>query len=195
MDRLLERGESKILLELLEVNPQCLRNLPLMRQAYKKACKKHHPDKGGDPEKMVQLNSLWQKYQQGMLEMRSTPEVGPGQMNFWDYTLGDMYPTSVLKEMMLKGPHCLVKREMHCSCLASRLINQHFQRKKQQHKLCLVWGECFCLFCFTLWFGMAQTWQTFEVWAAVIVDMPFSLLQLHSKYGFSVPFYLISNCS
>nr|BCB97619.2 large T antigen [Bat polyomavirus] len=75
MERLLEREERTTLLELLGVNPQTFRNVPLMKQAFKRACRKHHPDKGGGPEKMVLLNSLWQKYQEAVLDMRSTPEV------------------------------------------------------------------------------------------------------------------------
>nr|BCB97620.1 small T antigen [Bat polyomavirus] len=182
MERLLEREERTTLLELLGVNPQTFRNVPLMKQAFKRACRKHHPDKGGGPEKMVLLNSLWQKYQEAVLDMRSTPEVRATQMNFWDATLQDMYPAAMLREMMLKGPHCLVKRRNNCTCLASTLINQHLKYKKLKSKQCLVWGECFCIFCFTLWYGMASTWQTFEVWAQVIVELPYSLLQLTSKY-------------
>ncbi|AJA41156.1 large T antigen [Tadarida brasiliensis polyomavirus 2] len=72
MDRILERNERNDLIELLGVDSNCFSNFPIMRQAYKKASKKLHPDKGGDSEKMMLLNSLWQKYQEGLIDLRNT---------------------------------------------------------------------------------------------------------------------------
>uniref|UniRef100_A0AAU6S564 Large T antigen n=1 Tax=Plecotus auritus polyomavirus TaxID=3140010 RepID=A0AAU6S564_9POLY len=75
MEKILEKNEKKELIDLLEVSPHAFTNLPLMKKAYKKACKKLHPDKGGDNSRMMLLNSLWQKYQEGVLELRSSPQV------------------------------------------------------------------------------------------------------------------------
>ncbi|BAX01863.2 large T antigen [Miniopterus schreibersii polyomavirus 1] len=72
MDRLLEKKEREQLVELLEVHPQAFYNVPIMKTAFKKACKKWHPDKGGDTTKMTLLNSLWQRYQQGVIGLRSS---------------------------------------------------------------------------------------------------------------------------
>ncbi|AFP94191.1 large T-antigen [Alphapolyomavirus sturnirae] len=72
MDKVLRKKEKKMLLSLLELNSNCFSNFPLMKQAYKRASKKLHPDKGGNNEKMMMLNSLWQKYQEGIIELRNT---------------------------------------------------------------------------------------------------------------------------
>ncbi|BAX01881.1 large T antigen [Miniopterus schreibersii polyomavirus 2] len=72
MDRLLERDERKQLVQLLEVTPQAYYNVSLMRTAFKRVCRKLHPDKGGDPRQMTLLNSLWQRYQEGVIRLRTT---------------------------------------------------------------------------------------------------------------------------
>uniref|UniRef100_A0AAU6S4Y8 DNA 3'-5' helicase n=1 Tax=Myotis daubentonii polyomavirus TaxID=3139990 RepID=A0AAU6S4Y8_9POLY len=142
---------------------------------------------------MMLLNSLWHKYQEGVIHLRSFPEVRPGTMDLWDFSLEDCYSLPVLKDLMLKGPHCLCNRVSVCSCITSSLINQHHKLKERCNKKCLVWGECFCIFCFTLWYGMAYNWETFEVWAATISQMPKSLLLLNfSKYiSFSLSLHLV----
>lgn len=190
MDLFLENQEKWQLLELLEVPHHSFNNLPIMRTAYKRACKKYHPDKGGDSSKMMCLNGLWQKYQDGVLQMRSFPEVCAPPMNIWDACLQDYFSASLLKELMLKGPQCLTKGTSTCACIASTLINQHYQYKELLNKRCLVWGECFCIFCFALWYGLAYSWETFEVWAAVISQMPKSLLHLKISKYFSFFFAL-----
>ncbi|AGA82578.1 large T antigen [Otomops polyomavirus KY156] len=72
MDRLFEKSEKDKLLQMLGVGSNCFCNFPLMKQAYKKASKKFHPDKGGNNEQMMLLNSLWQKYQEGIIDMRNS---------------------------------------------------------------------------------------------------------------------------
>ncbi|AGA82573.1 large T antigen [Chaerephon polyomavirus 1] len=72
MDRILEKSEKETLLQLLELNSQCFCNFPIMRTAYKRASKKLHPDKGGSTQQMMLLNSLWQKYQEGIIDLRNT---------------------------------------------------------------------------------------------------------------------------
>ncbi|AFP94211.1 large T-antigen [bat polyomavirus 3b] len=72
MERMLEKEEKNQLLGLLELEPNCFFNFPIMRQAYKRASKKLHPDKGGDSEKMQLLNALWHKYREGVVELRNT---------------------------------------------------------------------------------------------------------------------------
>ncbi|BAX01865.1 small T antigen [Miniopterus schreibersii polyomavirus 1] len=178
MDRLLEKKEREQLVELLEVHPQAFYNVPIMKTAFKKACKKWHPDKGGDTTKMTLLNSLWQRYQQGVIGLRSS-QVRPGQLDIWDVCLEQTFSIPQLRDLMLKSPQCLVMAKSCCTCIASTLINQHLYIKKREGKKCLVWGECFCIFCFALWFGAAHTWETFELWAKIIAQLPKCLLLLH----------------
>ncbi|BAX01883.1 small T antigen [Miniopterus schreibersii polyomavirus 2] len=178
MDRLLERDERKQLVQLLEVTPQAYYNVSLMRTAFKRVCRKLHPDKGGDPRQMTLLNSLWQRYQEGVIRLRTTQVGVRKQLDIWDVCLEDCYSMSQLRDLMLKSPHCLVKAKSSCNCLASTLINQHFDIKKAQGKKCLVWGECLCIFCFTLWFGCSPTWETFELWAKTVATLPRCMLLL-----------------
>uniref|UniRef100_A0AAU6S4Z2 DnaJ domain protein n=1 Tax=Myotis daubentonii polyomavirus TaxID=3139990 RepID=A0AAU6S4Z2_9POLY len=86
MENYLDRNEKQQLLQLLEVTTQSFNNIPIMKSAFKRACKKHHPDKGGDNSKMMLLNSLWHKYQEGVIHLRSFPEVRPGTMDLWDFS-------------------------------------------------------------------------------------------------------------
>uniref|UniRef100_A0AAU6S4Z6 Large T antigen n=1 Tax=Eptesicus serotinus polyomavirus TaxID=3139987 RepID=A0AAU6S4Z6_9POLY len=72
MDRFLEKEEKAMLLKLLEVNNNCFYNIPIMKTAFRKASKKWHPDKGGNLPTMTLLNSLWQKYQEAVVELRNT---------------------------------------------------------------------------------------------------------------------------
>ncbi|AWD33740.1 large T antigen [Philantomba monticola polyomavirus 1] len=74
MDRLLQKEEKALLIKLLGISPTSFGNIPLMRDAYKRASKKYHPDKGGEGVEMTLLNSLWQRFQEGLLELRN-PEV------------------------------------------------------------------------------------------------------------------------
>ncbi|AJA41157.1 small T antigen [Tadarida brasiliensis polyomavirus 2] len=186
MDRILERNERNDLIELLGVDSNCFSNFPIMRQAYKKASKKLHPDKGGDSEKMMLLNSLWQKYQEGLIDLRNTQVCEASLLDLFDDSLEDTYEAHVLRELLLKTPQCLVKGPSTCRCISSLLINQHEILKAVLQKRCLVWGECYCYFCFLLWFGLPKNWETYEVWCAVICQMPKKLLQLSilSKYYF-----------
>lgn len=183
MDKFLEKNEKQELLMLLDVSPNCFTNLPLMKQAYKRACKKLHPDKGGDNRQMMLLNCLWQKYQEGVLDLRSGPQVCPSWMDIWDFSLQERYTPPVLRDLMLKSPQCLTRGGSNCNCIASLLISQHDKYKALLKKKCLIWGECFCIFCFTLWYGLANNWETFELWATIIAQMPKCLLHLNlSKY-------------
>ena len=59
MDLVLNRKEREALCKLLEIAPNCYGNIPLMKAAFKRSCLKHHPDKGGNPVIMMELNTLW----------------------------------------------------------------------------------------------------------------------------------------
>ncbi|AGA82577.1 small T antigen [Chaerephon polyomavirus 1] len=185
MDRILEKSEKETLLQLLELNSQCFCNFPIMRTAYKRASKKLHPDKGGSTQQMMLLNSLWQKYQEGIIDLRNTQVCAATMDDLNDVTLGEAYGCK-FKDVMLKTPQCLVRGPNNCKCITSILYNQHILLKKLCLKPCLLWGECYCLFCFGLWYGLPLNWSTFEVWIAILEEVPKALLQLEdlSKYHF-----------
>ncbi|AJA41152.1 small T antigen [Tadarida brasiliensis polyomavirus 1] len=184
MDSLLEKHEREKLLQLLNLSPNCFSNFPIMKQAYKKASKRLHPDKGGNNEQMMLLNSLWHRYQEGLIDLRSSQVCVLGLTDLWDITLEEFYGER-LKELLLKTPQCFQKGLSTCNCFCSRLNNQHEILKEVKKKKCLVWGECFCYFCFHLWYGLPHNWETFDLWASVIAQMPKSLLHLEaSKYYF-----------
>ncbi|AGA82588.1 large T antigen [Eidolon polyomavirus 1] len=70
MDTALTRVEKKKLCFLLDLPPQCYGNVPMMKSRYKRACLKLHPDKGGEDLLMKELNMLWQKFQEGIFNLR-----------------------------------------------------------------------------------------------------------------------------
>ncbi|UYP65710.1 large tumor antigen [Eptesicus serotinus polyomavirus 1] len=70
MDQALNREEKDTLCELLGIPRKCYGNYPLMKSSFRQACLKFHPDKGGDEALMQRLNSLWQRFQQAVYQLR-----------------------------------------------------------------------------------------------------------------------------
>ncbi|AWD33804.1 middle T antigen [Tupaia glis polyomavirus 1] len=179
MDRVLEKSEKKELIKLLGIPAHSFGNIAVMKSAYKKVSKKYHPDKGGSGEVMMSLNSLWQKFQEGCLEIRHE-EVGCWWFDDPDGTLY-AYCGSIeaFENNFLRSPACIARGRSRCHCITSLLSTQHFVLKLQYKKPCLVWGECFCYFCFCLWFGLEwRHWQNFEWWKRSLADIPVKLLHL-----------------
>ncbi|AFU25583.1 large T antigen [Alphapolyomavirus quartipanos] len=94
MDQILSRSQRKELISLLDLPPDEYGNYPLMKHQFKKMCLVYHPDKGGDGEKMRKLNSLWQLFNNQLLEMRDnrfdmqqdeSPIYGTPQFKEWWY--------------------------------------------------------------------------------------------------------------
>lgn len=187
MERVLEKSEKDVLLEMLEVNSLTFSNYPMMKQAYKRASKKYHPDKGGSNEQMMLLNSLWQKYQEGIIDIRNSQVCAADLSDLEDLTLGEYYGHRYRDEI-IKSPQCLAKGKNNCKCITSILYNQHLILKRLGLKPCLQWGECYCFACFALWFGLSPSWESFEVWIAILEETPRALLQLDEigKYLFSL---------
>ncbi|BBG62002.1 small T antigen, partial [Pipistrellus pipistrellus polyomavirus 1] len=180
MDKFLEKEEKNLLVRLLEVNANSFYNLPIMKSAFRKASKKWHPDKGGNLETMTLLNSLWQKYQEGVVELRNTQVCAAWVTDVWDISCAIFYGPQKFKELVYKTPQCLIKGSTSCKCLCCVLSTQHALLKTELRKQCLFWGECFCLRCFATWFGLPPEWETLDLWAAVMSQMPRALLQLES---------------
>lgn len=184
MDSALTRTERTQLCHLLEIPAHCFGNFPMMKDRYRQACLRHHPDKGGDPRTMTLLNSLWQKFTTAVYEMRrqfpSMEEVSAP--SFWEEdfpTLGDRIRGG-MRLFFWRGPNCFLKNtsQSMCVCVCCRLHRQHFSLKLLLAKDCLVWGECLCLSCFLLWFGLPPTWECIEAWQKIIEHTDFRLLHL-----------------
>lgn len=161
-----------------------------MKSAFRKASKKWHPDKGGNLSTMTLLNSLWQKYQGAVVELRNTQVCAAWVTDLWDVSCSFFYGPNKFKELVYKTPQCLNIGPTTCKCLCCVLNTQHALLKLQLCKKCLFWGECYCLRCFTIWFGLPTEHSTFELWAQVMAQMPRALLQLEatvkSKYYFHI---------
>ncbi|AHZ11648.1 small T antigen [New Jersey polyomavirus-2013] len=178
MEKVLEKSDKEMLIELLGIPRYAYGNFPIMKTAYKRASKIYHPDKGGSSEKMMLLNSLWQKFQEGLIEVRDSEVCQVSFSDCYDSSLLKCCSPKVFHELFLRSPQCLLKGPTSCSCITSCLYNQHRQIKLCGKKRCLTWGNCFCFSCFILWFGLRETWKTFEIWKHVIAQMPAALLQL-----------------
>ncbi|AFP94212.1 small t-antigen [bat polyomavirus 3b] len=190
MERMLEKEEKNQLLGLLELEPNCFFNFPIMRQAYKRASKKLHPDKGGDSEKMQLLNALWHKYREGVVELRNTQVRACWLGDLLSKSLEECFTYQVIRELLLKSPQCISKGPCTCKCITNQLINQHEGLKRILMRRCVTWGECYCYFCFILWFGVPGTWDTFELWAGIITQLPRKILHLETCKYYFFNFYL-----
>lgn len=181
MDAVLSRKERKSLCKLLELPDHCFGNVPMMKAYYKKVCLKLHPDKGGDPLKMMELNSLWGKFKKNVLHLRREVfEVS--EPFFWEEdfpTLADQIANGY-KVKFHRGPSCLLKAPMLslCNCICCMLHRQHHRYKQIQNKKCMVWGSCFCYSCYCLWFGFPDSWESFDWWCKLIENTEFRVLNL-----------------
>ncbi|AQX36242.1 small T antigen [LI polyomavirus] len=178
MDAVLTTPERRQLCLLLDISPQEYGNIPLMKNAFKKACLKHHPDKGGDPVLMMQLNSLWGKFTTSLTEARAS--TYQASTLFWeiDNPLKNLLGP-VIKRPFLKSPHCINSKFYNCRCIVCSLSDQHSSLKILQKKKCLIWGECYCYYCFVTWFGLPGNSATFEDYKNLILEMDVDLLNLH----------------
>ncbi|AFU25598.2 large T antigen [Piliocolobus rufomitratus polyomavirus 1] len=110
MERVLQKSEKTQLMELLGIPKYAFGNFPIMKTAYKRASKSLHPDKGGSTEKMMLLNSLWQKFQEGFIELRNSESFSEayGSQSF-KRRYQDWYSSVFTNE----GPH--KGADLHCN--------------------------------------------------------------------------------
>ncbi|AMQ35474.1 large T antigen [Gorilla beringei graueri polyomavirus 2] len=97
MDAVLNRKERDTLCNLLEIPQHCFGNIPMMKAAFKKSCLKHHPDKGGNPVIMMELNTLWSKFQRNIHKLRSEFTI------FDEVDEAPIYGTAKFKEWWHSG--------------------------------------------------------------------------------------------
>ncbi|AHZ11647.1 alternative T antigen [New Jersey polyomavirus-2013] len=129
MEKVLEKSDKEMLIELLGIPRYAYGNFPIMKTAYKRASKIYHPDKGGSSEKMMLLNSLWQKFQEGLIEVRDSEVCQVSFSDCYDSSLLKCCSPKVFHELFLRSPQCLLKGPTSCSCITSCLYNQHRQIK------------------------------------------------------------------
>lgn len=185
MDTALTSTEKRELCNLLDIPRKCYGNFPLMKQKYKNACLRLHPDKGGDENQMTTLNVLWGKFHTSMYGMRrdypSFEEVS--SPNFWEEDFPTLHAKirGGYKASFFKSPSCVQKqgKKSLCPCISCSLQRQHQIIKQHKKKPCLVWGECFCVSCYLLWFGFPLTWECLEEWQKIIEHTDCRLLHLH----------------
>ncbi|WAA14055.1 Small T antigen [Pumfec polyomavirus LSF128] len=178
MDGVLSSAERRQLCSLLDLAPNHYGNIPLMKSAYKKACLRLHPDKGGDPTSMMTLNALWHKFTVTITELRSpnfqVSTIFWGMENSLQLALG-----TTIKRKFIQNPCCIKAKEPTCRCITCSLARQHSKWKTLKNKKCLVWGECLCYRCFLIWFGEAESWDSFDKWQKIILHTDLDLLNLH----------------
>ncbi|AFU25612.1 small T antigen [Alphapolyomavirus apaniscus] len=188
MDRFLTREEGMELMDLLKIPLSSYGNFSVMKFAYKKKSLEYHPDKGGDPEKMARLNSLWSKLQEGVYQARQEfaaehgPQVGAW---FWDCNyctvkdyFGKHFNTLIIKHF----PQCCEQPMPECTCLTCKVGLQHAIYKQMHRKMCVVWGECFCYRCYCIWFAEPpRDPNTFGAWSAILGDLDLHLVNLYFK--------------
>ncbi|QLH64631.1 ST Antigen [California sea lion polyomavirus 2] len=185
MESVLTKEEKTELLQLLELNPSCYGNVPLMQAKYKRAALKYHPDKGGDEEKMKRLNVLFTKFFSGCAYLREdnpTPTYEVIFKNF-DYLLvKDYMGLGSLGKMCANFYFCVyLQMTMQCRCLVCVLDKQHKTKKRLTRKPCLTWGECYCFSCYRNWFGMDLTEDSFFWYKMLIGRMPLYWMHIVGK--------------
>ncbi|SOH95724.1 small t antigen [Betapolyomavirus hominis] len=172
MDKVLNREESMELMDLLGLERAAWGNLPLMRKAYLRKCKEFHPDKGGDEDKMKRMNTLYKKMEQDV-KVAHQPDFGTWSSSEVCADFPLCPDTLYCKDW----PICSKKPSVHCPCMLCQLRLRHLNRKFLR-KEPLVWIDCYCIDCFTQWFGLDLTEETLQWWVQIIGETPFRDLKL-----------------
>lgn len=190
MDRILSRTDKKRLLELLQIPPEQWGDFGRMQAAYKRQCLLLHPDKGGNPLLMQQLNSLWTLFKQEVYNLRMHMGSGGFQVRRlgpegWHLTVKETFGTSYYHRFCRMPLTCLInEKRSTCNCLLCMLRKQHGELKAACGARCLVLGECFCLECFMHWFG-TPTRDVLNQYAEFLGQLPIDWLDIdvHAVYN------------
>ncbi|AWD33748.1 small T antigen [Mastomys natalensis polyomavirus 2] len=189
MDKILTAEEKQILISLLELDPQYWGDYGRMQKCYKKKCLQLHPDKGGDGQLMQQLNTLWTKLKDGLYRVRLL--LGPSQVrrlqkDQWNLSLLETFPGTYYRRLCRMPLTCLKnKRSSTCNCILCLLRKQHFLLKRSWRVPCLVLGECYCIDCYALWFGLPVSSLVVVLYAQFLGAIPVDWLDLnvHEVYN------------
>ena len=183
MDKLLGRSEVKELMDLIGLNMACWGNLPLIQHKVRMACKKYHPDKGGDPEKMQRLNVLKDKLQATLRNAQSggSPiwHYSSDEVSFWDLdlTVGEFLGPEWNRKKLWDFNLCVRQGLRACCCIHCLLKRKHKKKRKEQ-KRPLVWGDCWCFGCYLMWFGVPCNEEAFMWWSHIIYQTPMDVVNL-----------------
>lgn len=178
MDRILLKEEKLQLIKLLEISSGDYGIIPVMKEAFKKACKKFHPDKGGNGPEMQQLNYLWDKFNAGLLNVE-LDEV----FNTWFKPLLETSVTEFCAgkfEMnFCRSPCCLKGPNPFCTCFVSQCFQRHKKMKKEGKKgIC--WGACWCYSCFCTWYGLdSERNKNLVFYKLVVANSPYLLIPVN----------------
>nr|AFU08245.1 middle T antigen [Alphapolyomavirus mauratus]AFU08251.1 middle T antigen [Alphapolyomavirus mauratus]AFU08256.1 middle T antigen [Alphapolyomavirus mauratus]AFU08260.1 middle T antigen [Alphapolyomavirus mauratus]AFU08265.1 middle T antigen [Alphapolyomavirus mauratus] len=189
MDRILTKEEKQTLITLLDLEPQYWGDYGRMQKCYKKKCLQLHPDKGGNEELMQQLNTLWTKLKDGLYRVRLL--LGPSQVrrlgkDQWNLSLQQTFSGTYFRRLCRLPITCLRNKGVStCNCILCLLRKQHFLLKKSWRVPCLVLGECYCIDCFALWFGLPVTNMLVPLYAQFLAPIPVDWLDLnvHEVYN------------
>lgn len=177
MDRALARSELRRLMELLELPATTYGNIPLMKAQFRRRILELHPDKGGDTNRMAELNVLWEKFMQNLTERRSAFLARVGGLD--ECKSAAEFLGKKFEERVCKVPEQCIKGLPFCKCLCCKLLRQHLDLKICYDKKCLVWGECFCFKCFCIWFALHPDSEvSLHRWKSVIGGLEFVLLDV-----------------
>lgn len=186
MDKPLSRAEKQELVDLLGIPANIFGHIPIMKVSYREACRKYHPDKGGDPEKMQRLNSLWQKMENAIYATRqestvAEPEASTTRHLIEKWTVKDVLGKQGMHHLIRVYPLCKDYGIKDCVCITCILHRQHLTIKQYLNKQCLLWGQCFCYKCCILWFGLEDRVSSFDWWLDLIKEIEWALLDIDEK--------------
>lgn len=186
MDKLLSRDEVKELMQLIGLSMSNWGNLPLIQHKVREASRKHHPDKGGDPQKMQRLNVLKDKLTATLRDQSSGNPIwhfSSDEVSFWDLqlTVGEFLGVEFSRKKLWNFEMCVMQGLRACCCLHCLLRRKHKKLAKQMakdQKGPLVWGHCWCFQCYLQWFGEDKNTESFEWWTQIIYGTQMDVLNI-----------------
>ncbi|WAA14040.1 Small T antigen [Grifec polyomavirus GB3] len=183
MDKILNLAEKNELMDLLGLDRGSWGDLNAMQQSYRQKCRIFHPDKGGDGEKMKRLTSLFQTAMDNLTSTRTGRKTMENVGLNWDIiTVPDMLGLDKFDAFLLKNFTCFtMKKNQNCSCLFCILRQQHAAIKLKLKAPCLLWGQCFCYYCFQEWFGISKSATSFSAWKMQVANIHVDLLCVWSE--------------
>nr|AKP56099.1 middle T antigen [Rattus norvegicus polyomavirus 1] len=197
MDKILTKEEKSQLLALLDLDGQYWGDFGRMQKAYHAQSLKFHPDKGGDPLLMQLLNTLWTKLKHGLHQVRLNlggHEVRRLPEGDWWLSTRQTFGGNYSRRLCRMPITCLQNKACStCNCILCTLRRQHRGLKKACLAPCLVLGECYCLDCFSLWFGLPINNFIVVLYAEFLGDIPVDWLDIdvHQIYNPAVGKMLI----
>lgn len=182
MDKLLTREERRELLSLLGLPSNSWGDMAAIQKAYRGACRRYHPDKGGCEQTMKRLTELFTKAYDSLSELRTGRGAtwdGQQVCCLYDYTtIFDFLGEEKAREKLMSNFSCYTGKNTMCRCFFCLLRMQHKNCKIFGNKKCLVWGECFCFYCYQQWFDSTEDFTGVKEWGEQIFSLHLDILML-----------------